>query len=140
MKKDMSWTVAHRGISCNGINSDEKDRGYVQMRLEDDWGTIHMEWENIGTISMLYRNQYSLALHFEGAYHNALLREQLKPSILPNGVVECRRGFRYNIKSECPLAKMCDDKLREYLKKIYTEDLDKLFELLVVNYGNSRIM
>lgn len=133
LKKDnLVWKVAHRGSS--------KDWGFIQIRLTDDWGTVHMEWAGMNTQKMLCETKYNIKFHVER--NRPLAKEyieQVEKLTFPTfqcGKKVSRGGstciFNFNVsRAQKTFAQMTDDNLTDFLKKLYTEDLDSLFELMI---------
>lgn len=124
----LEWKVAHRAVSS--------EKGYVQIRLVDDWDTVHLEWENFSTVGMLFghkKKQYSIALHVEDKGLKSQLSDWLMERQLPEGYKKTNRGVCCCIPtSQIPLAKMNDNQLGNFLKEVYG-NVKWLFELLVAH-------
>ena len=137
--KGLDWKVAHRGVR-------DGSKGYLQIRLVEDWGTVHMEWIPIGVADMLCSDKqtgyesykYYLELHIEG---NA---KELKQSIVNElkdtaptiGLLRSRsRICRLEVVKAKPFAQMSEQELRDSLHKCYIKDAACLFNL-VADYGD----
>lgn len=129
----LQWTVGHRG--GNG-------KGYLQVRLGNEWGTAHWEWIPINTSKMWTDTEYTLELHVEG--NVALANEwrnhlQNNAILLPKNVAlgkECTKTvLRYKIKTAKPIAQMKETELKELLKSIYLENLNYCCRMQVNEFG-----
>lgn len=125
--KGLEWKVAHRGVGDGS--------GYLQMRLVDEWGSAHMEWEPIGIVDMLFRTEYKFALHLEG---HSELRESWAGDLkkckdLPkNGKISTSsRLFKWTINTKKSFGKMDESELKEALKKYYLDDAKPMLSILV---------
>ena len=125
--KGLKWKVAHRGVGG--------DSGYLQIRLVDEWGSAHMEWEPIGVVDMLFAKEYQFALHLEG--HRDLRKswvEELKTyKDLPKDghISTSSRLFKWTINTEKPFCQMGESELKEALTKYYITDANRLFLMLI---------
>ena len=130
----LQWTVGHRGV--NG-------KGYLQVRLGNEWGSAHLEWIPINTSKMLTGTEYTLELHVEG---NVALANEWRNHLQNNAILlpkdaalgkDCTKTvLRYNIKTAKPIAQMKDTELKKLLKSIYLEKLNYCCSMLVEKYGN----
>jgi hypothetical protein len=129
----LQWTVGHRGV--NG-------KGYLQVRLGNEWGTAHWEWIPINTSKMWTDTEYTLELHVEG--NVALANEwrnhlQNNAILLPRDAVlekDCTKTvLRYKVKTAKPIAQMKETELKELLKSIYLEKLNYCCRMLVNEFG-----
>ena len=121
--KISGWIVAHRGVKT--------DRGYVQMRIDDEWNTIHMEWTPISIQDMLYRTEYYIVLHVEGGAvginkKNIFSAEEKDKCQSVN--FGCRPIAKMEVKPDKPFAKMSSEELKKYLTELYTQKLKLLFD------------
>lgn len=116
------WIVAHRGVKTK--------RGYVQMRVDDKWNTIHMEWVSISIQDMLYETKYWIVLHVEGGAEGInkkeIFSEEEKKSY-PDVRFGCRPIAKMDVETDKPFAKMSSEELKEFLTKLYIEKLNLLF-------------
>lgn len=125
----IKWKVAHRGLR------DKDGSGYLQIRLVDEWGSAHMEWEPVGVVDMLFRTEYKFALHLEG--HRYLRKswiEKLKTyKDLPKDgqISTSSRLFKWTINTEKPFGQMGESELKEALTKYYITDAGTLFLMLI---------
>ena len=125
--KGLKWNVAHRGLSDGS--------GYLQIRLVEEWGSAHMEWEPISVCDMLFGKKYQFALHLEG--HRDLRKswvEELKTyKDLPKDghISTSSRLFKWTINTEKPFCQMGESELKEALTKYYIIDADRLFLMLI---------
>ncbi len=120
--KISGWIVAHRGVKT--------ERGYVQMRVDDKWNTIHMEWVPISIQDMLYETKYCIVLHVEGGAEGINKKEiftETEKNRYPHVRFGCRPIAKMEVEPDKPFAKMSSEKLKEYLTKLYTKDLNLLF-------------
>ena len=133
--KDLKWVVARRGLRDDG-------KGYLQIRLVKDWGTVHMEWIPIGVADMLCFNKqstpesykYYLELHIEGSTNELkqTIVNELKRVLPPVGFLGKRsRIYKLEVVTDQPFAQMSEQKLRATLHKCYTENAAYMFNLLV---------
>lgn len=125
----LKWMIAHRGLRDDG-------KGYLQIRLVNDWRSAHMEWDPISVFDMLFGNQYHIALHLEG--HKELRKvwsDELKKNkkLLPkNGkIATSSRLFKWSIMTDMPFSIMEDSELKETLKRLYTEECNFMFLILI---------
>lgn len=121
--KISGWIVAHRGVKT--------ERGYVQMRIDDEWNTIHMEWTPISIQDMLYRTEYYIVLHVEGGAvginkKNIFSAEEKDKYQSVN--FGCRPIAKMEVKTDKPFAKMSSEELKKYLTELYTQKLKLLFD------------
>ena len=130
--KELKWIVAHRGLRDDG-------KGYLQIRLVDNWGTAHMELDPISVSDMLFGNQYNIALHLEG--HKGLRNSWIEEingnkSLLPmNGQISSSsRLFKWTINTNKPFGKMEEHELIEILTKLYTKESKLLFSMLIQRF------
>lgn len=124
------WTVAHRGVGG--------DKGFLQVRLGNEWGTAHWEWIPVNTSKMWTDTEYTLELHVEG---NVALANEWRNHLQNNAILlpkdatlgkECTKTvLRYKIKTAKPIAKMKETELKELLKSIYLEKLYYCCRMLV---------
>ena len=124
----MTWKARHRSLAT--------DRGFIQLCLTDEWGTNHMEWIPISVEKLYNDKNYVLELHVEGNKPLAdEWRQELKKDmiLLPNGKVKnsSSRVFHYEFSSHKPLARMTDAELEKFLKKLYTQELNYIFRILI---------
>ena len=127
-KEGLKWQVAHRGLRDGS--------GYLQLRLVDEWGSAHMEWEPIGVCDMLFGRKYQFALHLEGHRH---LRkdwvDELKKNMssLPTKgeIGASSRLFKWTVTTDKPFCEMDEAELKQTLTKLYTEDSSFLFSMLI---------
>ncbi|MBE6297227.1 MAG: hypothetical protein E7088_01870 [Bacteroidales bacterium] len=130
----LQWTVGHRGVS---------GKGYLQVRLGNEWGSAHWEWIPINTSKMWTDTEYTLELHIEG---NDTLANEWRNHLQNNAILlpkdaalgkDCtKRVLRYKIKTAKPIAQMKDTELKKLLKSIYLEKLNYCCRMLVNEYGN----
>lgn len=124
------WTVAHRGVGG--------DKGFLQVRLGNEWGTAHWEWIPVNTSKMWTDTEYTLELHVEG---NVALANEWRNHLQNNAILlpkdatlgkECSKTvLRYKIITAKPIAKMKETELKELLKSIYLEELNYCCRMLV---------
>ena len=124
------WTVAHRGVGG--------DKGFLQVRLGNEWGTAHWEWIPVNTSKMWTDTEYTLELHVEG---NVALANEWRNHLQNNAILlpkdatlgkECSKTvLRYKIITAKPIAKMKETELKELLKSIYLEKLYYCCRMLV---------
>ncbi|MBR1593841.1 MAG: PD-(D/E)XK nuclease family protein [Alloprevotella sp.] len=126
-QKKKLWKARHRAMGT--------DRGFVQLALTDEWGTEHVEWIPICPMSMFYATEYTIELHVEGntglamQWCEHLEKERL---LLPDGKMKgTSRVFSYKLHTEKPFARMNDGELKSFLTKLYTQDFNYLFRMLV---------
>ena len=129
----VQWTVGHRGV--NG-------KGYLQVRLGNEWGTAHWEWIPINTSKMWTDTEYTLELHVEG---NVALANEWRSHLQNNAILlpkdaalgkDCTKTvLRYKIKTAKPIAKMKETELKELLKSIYLKKLNYCCRMLVNEFG-----
>jgi hypothetical protein len=129
----IQWTVGHRGVNA---------KGYLQVRLGNEWGTAHWEWIPINTSKMWTDTEYTLELHVEG---NVALANEWRNHLQNNAVLlpkdaalgkECTKTvLRYKIKTDKPIAKMKETELKELLKSIYLKKLNYCCRMLVNEFG-----
>ena len=128
------WTVAHRGVGG--------DKGFLQVRLGNEWGTAHWEWIPINTSKMWTDTEYTLELHVEG--NVALANEwrshlQNNAILLPKdaalGKVCTKTVLRYKVKTAKPIAQMKETELKEFLNSIYLKKLNYCCRMLVNEFG-----
>lgn len=129
-KEGLKWQVAHRGLSDGS--------GYLQLRLVDEWGSAHMEWEPIGVCDMLFGNKYQFALHLEGHRHlRKVWADELKKntSSLPKKgeIGESSRLFKWTVTTDKPFGKMKESELKETLMELYTKESKLLFSMLILH-------
>ena len=130
----LQWTVGHRGV--NG-------KGYLQVRLGNEWGSAHWEWIPINTSKMWTDTEYTLELHIEG---NVALANEWRNHLQNNAILlpkdaalgkDCTKTvLRYKIKTAKPIAQMKDTELKELLKSIYLKKLNYCCRMMVEKYGN----
>lgn len=131
-RSKLVWKVARRGNFGK--------EGYIQIRLTDDWGTVHMEWTEMSTIKMLCETDYNIKLHVER--NKPLAKEfieQVNKLSFPTfkcGVRISRNGgtciFNYNVSTgNRPFGRMKEKDLTEFLKQLYIDDMNSLFELMI---------
>ena len=128
------WTVAHRGVGG--------DKGFLQVRLGNEWGTAHWEWIPVNTSKMWTDTEYTLELHVEG---NVALANEWRSHLQNNAILlpkdaalgkDCTKTvLRYKIKTAKPIAKMKETELKELLKSIYLEELNYCCRMLVNEFG-----
>ena len=123
--KNSGWIVAHRGVKT--------ERGYVQMRIDDEWNTIHMEWTPISIQDMLYKNKYCIVLHVEGGAEGINKKEiftETEKNRYPHVRFGCRPIAKMEVepKPDKPFAKMSSEELKKYLTELYTQKLKLLFD------------
>ena len=121
--KNSGWIVAHRGVKT--------ERGYVQMRIDDEWNTIHMEWTPISIQDMLYKNKYCIVLHVEGGAEGINKKEiftETEKNLYPYVRFGCRPIAKMEVETDKPFAKMSSEELKKYLTELYTEKLKLLFD------------
>lgn len=125
----VQWTAAHRGVS---------DKGYLQVRLGNEWRTAHWEWIPVNTQKMWTDTEYTLELHIEG--NVALANEwrnhlQSNAILLPKDAMLGKNGtktiLRYGIRTAKPIAQMKETELKELLKSIYCKKLNYCCRMLV---------
>ena len=129
----VQWTVGHRGV--NG-------KGYLQVRLGNEWGTAHWEWIPVNTSKMWTDTEYTLELHVEG---NVALANEWRSHLQNNAILlpkdaalgkDCTKTvLRYKIKTAKPIAKMKETELKELLKSIYLKKLNYCCRMLVNEFG-----
>ena len=129
----VQWTVGHRGV--NG-------KGYLQVRLGNEWGTAHWEWIPINTSKMWTDTEYTLELHVEG---NVALANEWRSHLQNNAILlpkdaaqgkDCTKTvLRYKVKTAKPIAQMKETELKELLKSIYLEKLNYCCRMLVNEFG-----
>jgi hypothetical protein len=129
----LSWIVRHRGLAGN--------KGFVQIALTDEWGSAHMEWCEINAAAMFCKTQYTIELHVE--CNKPLAKkwhEDLKnnTSLLPANREKVNNGtsrvFRYIVNTPKPFAAMGETMLRDFLQKLYCQQLNYLFRTLINHY------
>lgn len=125
--KGLKWKVAHRGVGDGS--------GYLQIRLVDEWGSAHMEWEPIGIVDMLFRTEYKFALHLEG---HSELRESWVDDLkkckdLPkNGKISTSsRLLKWTITTDKSFCQMNEEELKIALKRYYLHDAKHMFLMLI---------
>lgn len=120
-KANVNWKVGHRRIGSKN--------GFVQLRLVDEWNTVHVEWEKTSTWSFLHGTDYSIALHIE----DRTLRQEWIQELRQKGWSKDIKYKRVRIEGRVntPIAKMADTELKEYLTNLYTNDLRDWFSMLV---------
>ena len=119
-----TWQASHHNILTSG---------YLQLRLVKERNSAHIEWIPISIHSMLFENNYTIALHCEGNSHKELLNKwigELEPKRPANGKI-VRRGCSLKIESSKPLAKMSEAELEAFLTKLYNETFKHPISLLV---------
>ena len=119
-----TWQASHHNILTSG---------YLQLRLVKERNSAHIEWIPISIHSMLFENNYTIALHCEGNSHKELLNKwigELEPKRPANGKI-VRRGCSLKIESSKPLAKMSESELEAFLTKLYNETFKHPISLLV---------
>lgn len=119
-----TWQASHHNILTSG---------YLQLRLVKERNSAHIEWIPISIHSMLFENNYTIALHCEGNSHKELLNKwkgELEPKRPANGKIE-KRGYSLKIESSKPLAKMSESELEAFLTKLYNETFKHPISLLV---------
>ena len=121
-KVNLNWKVGHRGIGSKN--------GYVQLRLVDEWNTVHIEWEKTSTWSFLYDTDYNIALHIEDRRLQQEWIEELKHKGWSKYIKYNRVRFPVRV-GKTSLAKMSESELKEYLTSLYTVDLSAWFSMLV---------
>ena len=129
----VQWTVGHRGV--NG-------KGYLQVRLGNEWGTAHWEWIPINTSKMWTDTEYTLELHVEG---NVALANEWRSHLQNNAILlpkdaalgkDCTKTvLRYKIKTAKPIAQMKETELKEFLNSIYLKKLNYCCRMLVNEFG-----
>ena len=130
--------VSNGQLGTGGVNG----KGYLQVRLGNEWGSAHWEWIPINTSKMLTGTEYTLELHVEG---NVALANKWRNHLQNNAIQlpkdaelgkDCTKTvLRYKIKTK-PIAKMGEKKLKELLRRIYVEELNYCCRMLVNEYGN----
>lgn len=119
-----TWQASHHNILTSG---------YLQLRLVKERNSAHIEWIPISIHSMLFEDNYTIALHCEGNSHKELLNKwigELEPKRPANGKI-VRRGCSLKIESSKPLAKMSESELEAFLTKLYNETFKHPISLLV---------
>ena len=119
------WQVSHHNILANG---------YLQIRLVNERGSAHIEWIPISVRSMLFENNYTIALHCEGNRNKELLqewKEKLTTKKLPANGKIVKRGCSLKVESDISLAKMPESELKEFLTKLYTKTFEYPISLLI---------
>jgi hypothetical protein len=129
----LSWIVRHRGLAGN--------KGFVQIALTDEWGSAHMEWCEINAAAMFCKTQYTIELHVEcnkplaKKWHEDLKNNTL---LLPANREKVNNGtsrvFRYIVNTPKPFAAMGETMLRDFLQKLYCQQLNYLFRTLINHY------
>ena len=129
----VQWTVGHRGV--NG-------KGYLQVRLGNEWGTAHWEWIPINTSKMWTDTEYTLELHVEG---NVALANEWRSHLQNNAILlpkdaalgkDCTKTvLRYKVKTAKPIAQMKETELKEFLNSIYLKKLNYCCRMLVNEFG-----
>ena len=125
-------------LGIGGVNG----KGYLQVRLGNEWGTAHWEWIPINTSKMLTGTEYTLELHVEG--NVALANDwrnhlQKKAILLPKDASlgkNCTKTvLQYKIRTDKPIAQMKEAELKDLLKSIYLKELNYLCNMLVNKFG-----
>lgn len=129
----VQWTAGHRGVSA---------KGYLQVRLGNEWETAHWEWIPVNTSKMLSGKDYTLQLHIErnvelaNKWRNHL---QSNTILLPNDAALGKNGTKivlsYKVKTIKPIAQMKERELEELLKTIYLKKLNYCCRMLVYEFG-----
>ena len=129
----VQWTVGHRGV--NG-------KGYLQVRLGNEWGTAHWEWIPINTSKMWTDTEYTLEFHVEG---NVALANEWRSHLQNNAILlpkdaalgkDCTKTvLRYKVKTTKPIAQLKETELKEFLNSIYLEKLNYCCRMLVNEFG-----
>ena len=132
-RNKLSWIVRHRGLAGN--------KGFVQIALTDEWGSAHMEWCEINAAAMFCKTQYTIELHVEcnkplaKKWHEDLKNNTL---LLPANREKVNNGtsrvFRYIVNTPKPFAAMGETMLRDFLQKLYCQQLNYLFRTLINHY------
>ncbi|MDY6382268.1 MAG: PD-(D/E)XK nuclease family protein [Bacteroidales bacterium] len=143
-KKKVSWKVVHRGNMGNC-------RGFIQLRLTDDWESAHLEWCKMSTLKMLFKTEYILELHVEGKGENRnQIRTEFRKELCnvnsssfdssdnsPYVLEERKRNapaqfiIGFNIRTKKPIKQMSQEELEDFLKDLYYNKLKRICELLV---------
>ena len=104
-----------------------------------------MEWCEVNAAAMFCKTQYTIELHVE--CNKPLAKEwyeHLKNNarLLPANGEKVNKGtsrvFRYIVNTPKPFAVMGESKLHDFLKKLYCQQLNYLFETLIDNYKDYR--
>ena len=129
----VQWTVGHRGVS---------GKGFLQVRLGNEWETAHWEWMAVNTSKMLTDTEYTLELHVE---RNVALADewrnhlQSNAILLPAGATLGKNGtkavLRYKIKTGKAIAQMKETELKKLLENIYLKKLNYCCRMLVNKFG-----
>ena len=128
------WTVAHRGVGGG--------KGFLQVRLGNEWESVHWEWIPVSTATMFTDTEYTLELHVE---RNVALANKWREHLRSNAVMlpqwadlgkdGTRTVLRYRIETPKPIAQMKEAKLKELVKSIYLEELNDVCRMLVNEFG-----
>lgn len=126
-KLKTSWKAGHRCANSS--------KGYLQIRLVDEWNTVHVEWKGIDTKRIMHENKYSIVFHVES---NPELRQKCISELKD---ILSKKGFKFHQKAVCfevstqqPLFKMEREDLRAFLKDLYTKQIHQFFKVAVDKY------
>lgn len=132
------WRAAHRG-------------NYLQLRLVDEWNTVHLEWHPIEVKDMLFSNKYRIVFHVEnGVKERESLKKKLKEKLKDDLVTKLKDKqqnikngkaviWEYNKEIEKPFAQMTEGELEKSLTELYDKEMKSVFKLLVDNYKDYKI-
>ena len=133
--KGAKWMAKHRGLRSSY-------KGIVQIGLSAEWGTAHLEWIPISAKRMCLENEYQLELHVE---NDKALADKWRVKLNSNGILlpvkNCEkvksgtsRLLRYKCQTSKPIAKMSKKELTDFLKRVYTEELNYCCRMLVEHF------
>ena len=138
--KKAAWKVAHRG-NMGG------DNGYIQLRVTDDWDSVHLEWWKISTAKFLFETDYTIELHVEGKQREIIREEWRKESYGANidGTSPCPKYqlkehtrkapaqfvFGFKIKTDEPMGRIKQKDLEVFLDDLYNNKLYNICRMLV---------
>ena len=138
--KKATWKVAHRG-NMGG------DNGYIQLRVTDDWDSVHLEWWKISTAKFLFETDYTIELHVEGKQREIIREEWRKESYGANidGTSPCPKYqlkehtrkapaqfvFGFKIKTDEPMGRIKQKDLEVFLDDLYNNKLYNICRMLV---------
>lgn len=132
--KDVKWRV---GRKLNG----HLGKGFLQLRLVDEYNTCHLEWHVISANMLLNgvkkkdnKYEYKVHIHMEGGCKPELKNclDDIDVGDKEEGRV--MRGLQMRVTADKPLAKMDNKELHTYLSKLYGETISSWCKMVVDKY------
>ena len=123
---DLKWIVKHRNIIGK--------EGFIQIRLDNEWQGVHLEWIKIDADKIYNNNIYELTFHVEPA------KEIDKYKEIKEYIKDKKSNRKTKLNCNSSIAKLSEDgNLREELKKVYCENsfIVKCCEL-TINYYKTK--